>query len=105
VTEPAYQVRYPDGSTYGPSPIEEVQQWAREGRIPAGSWARQGSEAEWQPIYQFPEIAAALPKSLVQKLIPKNTYALISYYIGIFSLVGMFCYFLPGLIMGLMAIG
>ncbi len=49
-----------DGAEYGPRTQEEVADWIATGRADHTTLARTGPEMDWQPLGQFPELAACL---------------------------------------------
>lgn len=97
-------IQLPNGQRYGPTTLEQAAAWAGEGRITPECAIVDAQTSESRPIGAFPEIARKFPMGLGDVIIPKNTHAVLSYYVGIFSFVGMFLFALPGLIMGIAAI-
>ncbi len=104
-----YKVRTSNGEEYGPADLDQIVQWAREGRIERDSMLVPVSGGEVKPVLAEPRLAAVLsappsiPGSLpktdeapLSGLIPyKNPPALIGYYISILS-----CFPILGLLLG-----
>ena len=82
-----YMVRDPQGSVYGPAPMDLIGQWVREGRITAGMQLAPEGSVDWKPAAAYPElreffspeaVVAALGQSLSPAMppeIPVNPYA------------------------------
>ena len=108
-----YKVRSSNGKEYGPADLDQIVQWAREGRLERDSMLVPVSGGEVKPVLAEPRLAAVLsappsiPGSLptsdeapLSGLIPyKNPPALIGYYVSIFS-----CFPILGLLLGPAAI-
>jgi hypothetical protein len=97
-------VHYPDGRRFGPATQEEVGEWIEQGRLNINCALIDEETQEMRMVADFPELSKRFPKSLSDRLIPKNGYALGSYYCGVFSLLGIFFCLVPGLIGGLTAL-
>lgn len=97
-----YTIILPDGRSFGPAPLEMLEQWAREGRVPNTAFIApaEGSTPQ-RPVLSEPRLAAiiAAPPTIAGKLVApedtgisslipyKNGHALAAYYLGILSLV------------------
>lgn len=55
-----YTVLGGDQQEYGPATVDEVRQWIVEGRLNSQSLVRPEGASQWQPLGDFPELAAAL---------------------------------------------
>jgi hypothetical protein len=109
----AFYVRFEDGTQYGPAPIEQVVQWAREGRLRRPSMLAPADDSSppmpaashpmLAPILRAPPtIAGPLPAPEGSALIPaRNPPALIGYYTAVFSLVPLFALLLGPIAIGL----
>ena len=51
-----YMVRDPQGSVYGPAPMELIGQWVREGRITAAMQLAPEGSVDWKPAAAYPEL-------------------------------------------------
>ena len=52
-----WQVRTPDGRVYGPVPKSELDQWVKDGRIPAEAMLQCESAAMWRPAGEvYPQL-------------------------------------------------
>jgi len=75
---PLWRLRTEDGKVYGPVPREELVQWAREGRVSAGSQASPSDRDQWLPVaHVLPEVvwpAAAPSPPPPQPQIPQPLY-------------------------------
>ena len=60
-----YQVVGADGQVYGPVSLEELRQWAQEGRINETTQLYRSDQTAWQPAAAFPELGlpAATPSA------------------------------------------
>jgi len=102
--QPQYTIRLSDQREFGPAEMGVILQWAREGRVPAdallvpadGSPIRSVlSDSRLASIIQAPPtVSTVMPERLppaddgASTLIPyRNPPALISYYLGVFSLI------------------
>ena len=108
-----YKVRTSNGEEYGPADLDQIVQWAREGRLENDALLVPADGSEVKSVYAEPRVAAVLnaPPSIpvplpktdeapLSGLIPyKNPPALIGYYISIFS-----CFPILGLLLGPAAI-
>lgn len=102
---PFVHVCYPDGTWYGPYPINDVVSWSREGRIPPNVWIRDvAGDARARPLSDELADYPTGPPTLGERLIPKNRAAVLSYYLGLASFVGLFMCVVPGVILGIIAI-
>lgn len=80
-----------DGQRHGPVDWPTVQQWAREGRVGPAMTLIDEHTGEQRPAASFGDLAAVLTapadNGAGSTIIPyKNPPALISYYLGLFSL-------------------
>lgn len=93
-----YRIIGVDGKEYGPVSGDQMRQWLAEGRLNGQSLARPEAGGNFAPLSSYPEfsgVAASYPPPPISSsndgtlggLIPKNGKALISYYLGIFSLI------------------
>ena len=95
-----YRIKMSDGTEFGPAGLEEIVQWAREGRIPRDALLYPTDGGEPRSVFAEPRIAAILiapPTTPTQpvdapsskppsRLIPTgNLPALWGYYVGVFS--------------------
>jgi len=92
------------GQRYGPASRSDVAGWVALGRVEVDSWLEDQTSGQKRPISDFPDLVEAFPRSLADKLFPRNGKALFSYYIGVFSVVGLLLLCLPGGVMGLAAV-
>lgn len=104
-----YTVRLVDGQAFGPADLETIKSWASQGRVPASATLEpvDGGGGGGDPIVagEHPELAGAInaPPTVggvvgagepvgdaTGGVIPyKNPAALVSYYLGIASLIGV----------------
>ena len=104
-----YKMVGADGRQYGPVTVEQIQRWIAEGRVNSQTMVQAEGSDEWKLISSYPDLASALssyaipprmpPPSGAQRAVPssdgtlgglipyKNVYALVSYYLGVFSLI------------------
>ncbi len=98
-----FMVVLPDGRRFGPASIDIVEQWAREGRVPAAAQIEPADGlSPARPVLSEPRLMAVLgaPPTVagqlsapagdggVSTLIPyKNGHALAAYYLGIAGLI------------------
>ena len=108
-----YKVRTSNGEEYGPADLDQIVQWAREGRLDKDALLVPTDGSEVKSVHAEPRLAAVLgtPPTVpgprpptddapLSGLIPyKNPPALIGYYISIFS-----CFPILGLLLGPAAI-
>ena len=104
-----YKVKTSDGEEYGPADLDQIVQWAREGRIERDSLLIRTDGSETKSISDEPRVMAILgaPPTIpgpqppfddapLSGLIPyKNPPALIGYYVSIVS-----CFPIVGLLLG-----
>ena len=104
-----YKVKTSSGEEYGPADLDQIVQWAREGRIERDSLLIRIDGSETKSVSDEPRVMAVLgtPPTIpgpqppiddapLSGLIPyKNPPALIGYYVGIFS-----CFPIVGLLLG-----
>ena len=55
-----YKIVGADGKVYGPIDLEQLQQWAAQGRVNPQTRIQPGGTAEWKPAAEVPEVQAAL---------------------------------------------
>ena len=98
---PAYWLRLADGGQFGPTTIDRLVQWAREGRVPVDATVVPTGEGFPRAVLAVPELARILqvppivqgplpaaPDSPMAAIVPyRNPPALVGYYLGVFSLV------------------
>src|SRR5438105_4766602 len=53
-----YKIIGGDGKTYGPIDLEQLKQWAADGRVNPQTGVQEGGAAEWKTAAQIPELAA-----------------------------------------------
>jgi len=96
-----FNVRMSDGTSFGPADVEQIVQWAREGRIPRDALLYPVEGGEPKSVFAEPRIAAILssppttpsaagvrPNKHASRLIPtSNPAALWGYYIAVFSML------------------
>lgn len=58
-----YRIIGSDGKEYGPVGGDQLRQWLAQGRANGRTRVRAEGSAEWQPLKDFPELAAALGAS------------------------------------------
>jgi hypothetical protein len=58
-----YKLIGADGKEYGPITAAQLQQWIAEGRVNAQTRIQMEGAAEWRPLTDFPDFAAALPSA------------------------------------------
>lgn len=92
------------GHQMGPMPRSEVLPLIASGKLPPGTLLQDTATGAYRRLADFPDLAAAAPVDLVSRMIPRNTYALIGYYLGVFSFLGIPFFCVPGVLMGLGAI-
>lgn len=90
-----------DGLEYGPITADQLRNWIAEGRTTAHTRVRAEGSAEWKPLTEYLEFAAALARALpVQpapgpiaiSLTPRtNSMALAALVMGILSLSSCVC--------------
>ena len=103
-----YTIKGHDGKEYGPVDAAQVKLWLSQGRADANTLIRLEGSTDWRPLGSFPELVASAPPPLVRPapsppapdstistLIPyRNAPALITYYLGVFSLIPCVGFFL-----------
>jgi hypothetical protein len=100
-----FNVRMSNGTSFGPADLEQIVQWARDGRIPRDALLYPVAGGEPKSVFAEPRIAAILsappttanaaldePKTPVSRLIPtRNQPALWGYYLSVVGLIpGLF---------------
>ena len=55
-----YKIVGADGKVYGPIGLEQLQQWAAQGRVNPQTRIQPEGTAEWKPATEVPEVQAAL---------------------------------------------
>jgi hypothetical protein len=55
-----YKIVGADGKVYGPIDLEQLQQWAAQGRLNPQTRIQPEGSAEWKPAAEVPEVQAAL---------------------------------------------
>lgn len=103
-TESMYRLRWPDGQSFGPAPLETIRAWAREGRVPAGAMLDPvdgGTPIAANFDLEMARVLGAPPTvwtgvgpgtapaaDVTSTIIPyRNPPALIGYYLAVFSLI------------------
>ena len=115
-----YKVRTSNGEEYGPADLDQIVQWAREGRLERDSLLVPVDGGEVKSVHAEPRLAAILsaPPSIpgplpktdeapLSGLIPyKNPPALIGYYISILSCLPILGLLLgpPAIVLGIIGI-
>lgn len=99
------RVRYPNGQQFGPYAMADVKQWAAAGQLPAQSLLVDAGSGEVRALTAFPELLATMPTSFLSKLLPGNAPAVLGYYLGVFSFLGVVACAVPGIVGGLAAVG
>lgn len=90
-----YTVIGADGREYGPASVEEIRQWQAQGRVHAQTLVRSAGDANWRPLYSYPELLPP-PKTLAPSALPvtrpqSNAMATAGFVLGILSLLGGCC--------------
>ncbi|MGA2867048.1 MAG: DUF4190 domain-containing protein [Verrucomicrobiota bacterium] len=107
-----YKIVGADGKVYGPVDLEQLRQWAAQGRVNPQTRVQAEGAAEWQAAAEIPEVQAALaaagfgaPPSVPQPSSPPapatgqaSGLAITSFVLGLLSLLCL------GLLTGLPAI-
>jgi hypothetical protein len=107
-----------DNKEYGPVSADQIRAWMAQGRANAQTQLQAVGSAEWKPLAEFPEFAAALPPSggaAVPPLpaagtqpgaVPPRTsgLAVISLVLGCLGLVSCGITALVGLVLGIIAV-
>lgn len=97
--EETYRVKMSDGQLYGPITLDEIVQWAREGRIPRDGLLISKEGGEIKSVFAEPRLASILSSPPTSPAIPVpslatptsksflfptgNQYALIGYYLSV----------------------
>ena len=97
-------VQNQQGQSFGPADKATILQWIREGRVDGSCTLVNADTRETYSVAAIPELAQAIPVTALNVLIPRNGLALVSYYVGLFSFLGLLLFALPGPIMGIIAI-
>lgn len=97
-------VQEPNGASYGPASLSQVAEWTRAGRVTRDAQIVDAATHERRPVHEFPAIVAAFPTTATDVFLPRNKLALVSYYVGIFSLIGACLGGVLGVLGGLAAI-
>jgi hypothetical protein len=102
MSEARFSIRLADGRQFGPTAMDVLVQWAREGRVPPDASLIPADGGTPRPASSEPALAAIVlapptvaagliqprDESPASALIPyKNPPALIGYYLAVFSLV------------------
>jgi GYF domain 2 len=113
-----YRVIGSDQKEYGPISVEQIREWLDQGRVNRQTPVRNEDASEWKPlgaVTEFQEFlaASAMPPPVmvpsasassgggINVIIPyKNLFALIGYYLAVFSLIPFI-----GMVLGLAAFG
>jgi hypothetical protein len=105
-----------DGQEYGPTTADQLRAWIAEGRASAQTRVKAEGSAQWKPLTEYLEFAAALARTLPPSSAPgpiyinltprTNSMALASLVMGILSLSSCVCccgccYGLPFNVLGL----
>jgi hypothetical protein len=99
-----YRIVGADGKVYGPIGLEQLQQWAAQGRVNPQTRVQPEGTAEWRPAVEVPEVQAALaaagfspdfippiqPGGPAAEVAPKTGLAITGFVLGIVSVV-LFC--------------
>jgi competence protein ComGC len=96
-----YRIVGADGKVYGPIDLEQLQQWAAQGRVNPQTRIQPEGTAEWKPATEVPEVQAALaaagfgpalapppqPVGPAAGAARETTLAITSFVLGIVSVV------------------
>jgi hypothetical protein len=108
-----YKIIGADGREYGPITADQLRDWIAEGRATAQTKAQAEGSAEWKPLTEYLEFAAALARILPPPPAPgpisitptprTNSMALTALIMGILSITcGMCCcYGMPFNVLGI----
>jgi hypothetical protein len=99
----------PDGRRFGPTDIDTIKAWVADGRVPPEASLVDERTGDTKAIRHVPELAALAPgpaNDPMSTVIPyRNGAALLSYYMGVFSLIALFPFFgLIGIAMAAVAV-
>jgi len=99
----------PDGRRFGPADIDTIKEWVADGRVPLEASLIDPQTGSTQAVGSVPEMAALAPgpaNDPMSTVIPyRNGAALLSYYMGVFSLIALFPFFgLVGIAMAAVAV-
>ena len=103
--ESRYLIQTPDGRVFGPATVAEIIDWAKQGSLPTQSIAIEETTGNRMPVSAIPGLMDAVPGGGLEFFIPRNTWALVSYYSAFLAILGFFCYCLPGMAIGALSIG
>ena len=115
-----FRIKMSDGKLYGPITLNEIEQWAREGRVPKDALLFPTGGGDPESVFAVPRLAAILSapptapgvmhtaasKSSPSSLIPTgNPLALWGYYISVAGLIPMLFIVCPiSLILGALGV-
>ncbi|MCO5053403.1 MAG: DUF4339 domain-containing protein [Verrucomicrobiae bacterium] len=109
-----YRIIGADQKEYGPVAAGQIREWLAQGRLTLDTLIKSEGDIGWRPLRTLPEFRVATPTGGVppmaaapttssnglEKVIPyKNAYALIGYYLAVFSLLPLI-----GALLGLVAL-
>jgi hypothetical protein len=103
--EQRYIVQLSDGRAFGPAHLDQIREWARQGSLPRQSVAVEEGTGMRVPVESLPGVEECMPDHGLDFFIPRNKWALISYYTSFLAILGAFCYCLPGVALGAVAVG
>ena len=101
-----------DGREYGPITADQLREWIAQGRATAQTRVQAEGSAQWKPLTEYLEFAAALSRALPPQPAPgpisitptprTNPMALTSMIMGIISITCcMCCYGMPFNVLGI----
>ena len=116
-----YKIIGVDGKEYGPVTLEQLRQWASEGRINSQTRVLPENQTEWQTVGTVPELADLVSAPAIAPVTPlpqtpsggqpggTNTLAIVALVLGILSLPGVCCCYslpfsIPGIVVGIIAL-
>jgi hypothetical protein len=102
--EKKYIVQLSDGRAFGPADLEQVREWARQGSLPRQSVAIEEGTGLRMPVESLPGVEECIPGHGLEFFIPRNTWALISYYSSFAAILGLFFFCVPGALVGIFSI-
>jgi len=119
IPNPTWTLRLSDGREFGPANLDQLDEWARQGRMPHdGLLVDSTDPSQIRSVFSEPRLARILkappttpipivsaPTGTGSALIPyRNPHALAAYYCGVFSLIPIIGVLLgiPAFILGIM---
>ena len=96
-----YKIIGADDREYGPISAEQLRNWIAEGRATAETRAQAEGSAQWKPLTEYLEFAAALSRALPPRPAPgpiflapiprTNSMAIAALVMGVLSLTSCMC--------------